>query len=190
MPSPQKPERVRSGSSTNFLDFSKRNTDLSGAIPRQGPAARQGPPRGQVTTMRTASRCVETDRLLAWLAEVLKTSEAVHVDLTIADEPFGRLSAQIMSEATREFEALDGSLKKVVAKQIDKLAERPELGEPLGKRMGIDLSGYRKIYFGKKGYRIVYEIQRHKLVILIIGIGKRERAEMYREVAQRLRRSD
>ncbi len=95
---------------------------------------------------------------------------------------------EFLSEAAREFEALDGSLKKVTEKQIDKLAERPELGEPLGKRMGIDLTGYRKIYFGKRGYRIVYEIQRQKLVILIIGIGKRERAEIYREVAQRLRR--
>lgn len=97
---------------------------------------------------------------------------------------------EFLPEAAREFDALDGSLKKLAAQQIDKLTERPELGEPLGKRMGIDLSGYRKMYFGKKGYRIVYEIQRQRLVILIIGIGKRERAEIYRAVAQRLRRSD
>lgn len=97
---------------------------------------------------------------------------------------------KFLPEVAREFEALDGSLKKLAAKQIDKLAEKPELGEPLGKRMGIDLTGYRKIYFGKRGYRIVYEIQRQKLVILIIGIGKRERAEIYREVAQRLNRLD
>lgn len=97
---------------------------------------------------------------------------------------------KFLPEAAREFEALDGPLKTLAAKQIDKLAEKPELGEPLGKRMGIDLTGYRKIYFGKRGYRIVYEIQRQKLVILIIGIGKRERAEIYREVAQRLNRLD
>jgi mRNA interferase RelE/StbE len=96
---------------------------------------------------------------------------------------------EFLPEAAREFEALDGSLKKIAAKQMDKLAEKPEQGEPLGKRMGIDLSGYRKIYFGKRGYRIVYEIQRQKLVVLIIGIGKRERAEIYREVARRLRQS-
>ncbi len=95
---------------------------------------------------------------------------------------------EFLPEAAREFEALDGSLKRVVAKQIDKLAERPELGEPLGKRMGIDLTGYRKTYFGKKGYRIVYEILRDRLVVLIIGIGKRERAEIYQEVARRLGR--
>ena len=56
--------------------------------------------------------------------------------------------------------------------------------------MGIDLTGYRKMYFGKKAYRIVYEIQRQKLLILIIGIGKRERAEIYKEVARRLGRLD
>ncbi len=97
---------------------------------------------------------------------------------------------EFLYEAAEEFEALDGSLKKIAAKQIDKLAERPELGEPLGRRMGIDLTGYRKMYFGKKAYRIVYEIQRQKLLILIIGIGKRERAEIYKEVARRLGRLD
>ena len=55
--------------------------------------------------------------------------------------------------------------------------------------MGIDLTGYRKMHFGKKGYRIVYEIQRQRVVILLIGIGKRERAEIYREIARRLRQS-
>jgi mRNA interferase RelE/StbE len=95
---------------------------------------------------------------------------------------------EFLPEAAREFEALDGSLKKIVARQIEKLAERPDLGAPLGSRLGIDLTGYRKIYFGKKGYRIVYEILRERLVVLIIGIGKRERAEIYREVARRLKR--
>ena len=56
--------------------------------------------------------------------------------------------------------------------------------------MGIDLTGYRKIYFGKKAYRIVYEIQRKRLVVLVIGIGKREREEIYREVARRLKRPE
>jgi mRNA interferase RelE/StbE len=93
-----------------------------------------------------------------------------------------------LPDAAREFDALDGSLKKLAAKQIDKLTERPELGETLGKRMGIDLTGYRKIYFGKKGFRIVYEIRHQRLVVLIIGIGRREREEIYREIARRMRR--
>jgi len=95
---------------------------------------------------------------------------------------------EFLPQAAREFEGLDGSLKRIAAKQIEKLSEKPELGVHLGKRLGIDLTGYRKIYFGKRGYRIVYEIVREKLVVLVIGIGKRERAEIYREVAERLKR--
>ena len=83
---------------------------------------------------------------------------------------------EFLPEAAQEFEALDGALKKS--------------GEPLGNRMGTDLTGYRKMYFGRKAYRIVYEIQRQKVVVLIIGIGKRERAEIYKEVARRLQSSD
>ena len=94
---------------------------------------------------------------------------------------------EFLPEAAREFEALDGSLKRIAAKQIEKIAEKPELGAPLGNRLGIDLSGYRKRYFGRKGYRIVYEIQRGKLVVLIVGIGRRDKAEIYKEVARRLR---
>ncbi len=82
---------------------------------------------------------------------------------------------------------MDGSLKRIAAKQIEKISERPELGEPLGNRLGIDLSGYRKLYFGRKGYRIVYEIKRGRLVVLIIGIGRRDKAEIYKEVARRLK---
>jgi mRNA interferase RelE/StbE len=94
---------------------------------------------------------------------------------------------EFLPEAVQEFEALDGSLKKLAARQIEKLQERPELGKSLGNKMGIDLTGYRKVYFGKKSYRIVYEIQQQRLVVLIIGVGKRARAEVYREVARRLR---
>jgi mRNA interferase RelE/StbE len=95
---------------------------------------------------------------------------------------------EFLPEAAREFDTLDGSLKKIAATQIDTRAEKPELGESLGKKMGVDLTGYRKVYFGRKSYRIVYEIQGHRLVVLIIGIGKRERAEIYKEVARRVSR--
>ncbi|MBI3030575.1 MAG: type II toxin-antitoxin system RelE/ParE family toxin [Candidatus Rokubacteria bacterium] len=108
----------------------------------------------------------------------------------VSEDQAWAVRSSSLPEAAREFEAVNGPLKKIAAKQIDKLAERPGLGEPLGKRMGIDLTGYRTIYFGKKGYRIVYEIQRQKLVVPLIGIGKRERAEIYKEVARRLKRSD
>ncbi|MBI2889620.1 MAG: type II toxin-antitoxin system RelE/ParE family toxin [Nitrospirae bacterium] len=93
---------------------------------------------------------------------------------------------EFLPAAAREFEALDGSLKRIAAKQVEKLTKNPWAGDPLGNRMGIDLTGYRKIYFAKKAYRIVYEVLKDRVVVLIIGIGKRERAEIYRDVARRL----
>ena len=93
---------------------------------------------------------------------------------------------EFVPEAAREFEDLDGSVRRLAARQIDKIAENPELGALLGNRLGIDLTGYRKVYFGKKTWRIVYEIQKGRVVVLILGIGRRERAEIYREVVRRL----
>jgi len=62
---------------------------------------------------------------------------------------------EFLPEAAEDFDRLDGSLKKLAAKQIDKIRENPELGEPLGKRLDVDLSGYRKVYFSKKRFRIL-----------------------------------
>lgn len=95
---------------------------------------------------------------------------------------------EFLPQAKQEFDSLDGSLKKLASKQIEKLSGNPLAGEPLGNRLGLDLTGYRKIYFAKKSYRIVYAVREKEIVVLIIGIGKRERAEIYREVAHRLGR--
>lgn len=38
----------------------------------------------------------ETDRLLSWLSEVLKGSEAVDVDIVVVDEPHSGSSLQII----------------------------------------------------------------------------------------------
>lgn len=92
---------------------------------------------------------------------------------------------EFLPDAKDDFDRLDGSLKKLAAKQIDKIRENPELGEPLGKRQDINLSGFRKLYFSKKQYRIVYEIQENIITVLIVGIGKREKLEIYHMVAQR-----
>jgi mRNA interferase RelE/StbE len=93
---------------------------------------------------------------------------------------------EFLPEAAEEFDSLDGSLKKLAAKQIDKIKENPDLGEPLGKRLNIDLSGYRKVYFSKKQYRIVYEVQKNTITVLIVGIGRREKLEVYQMVAKRI----
>jgi mRNA interferase RelE/StbE len=95
---------------------------------------------------------------------------------------------EFIPDAEKDFEALDGSVKKEVAKKIDSLGKNPFLGKPLGNKFGTDLTGFYKLYVAKKKYRIVYRlIGEHIEVVEIVGIGKRDKEEVYRLVARRLK---
>jgi mRNA interferase RelE/StbE len=94
---------------------------------------------------------------------------------------------RFVAGAVADLKALDPSLQKLAWKQTKKVAEAPELGKPLGKKMGHDLSGFRTIRFYRQVYRIVYEILEAEGVVKIWGIGKRESEEIYRAIARRRR---
>ncbi len=88
--------------------------------------------------------------------------------------------------ARKEFDKLDGSVRKVVLKQLLKLQKNPSLGEKLGDKAGLDLTGYRKMYAYKKRIRIVYRIHEGKLLIFIIAVGKREDMRVYQNAFERI----
>ncbi len=92
-------------------------------------------------------------------------------------------------DAEKDFEGIDGSVRKEVGKKIDSLSENPFLGKPLGNKFGADLSGFYKLYVARKKYRIVYRlIGEHIEVIEIVGIGKRDKGAVYKIVAKRMKR--
>lgn len=96
---------------------------------------------------------------------------------------------ELIPEAGDDFNNLDGGVRKQIAKKIDALAENPFLGNPLGNKHGIDLTGFYKLYAVKKKYRIVYHLVGDSLEIVeIIAIGKRDKEEVYRLAAKRLKR--
>ncbi len=93
---------------------------------------------------------------------------------------------EFIPEAEKDFAKLDNSIKKQVAKKIDKLSQNPYFGEPLGNKMGINLTGFYKIYVLNKKYRIVYRIIEDIVEIVEIwGIGKRDKAEIYNLLMKR-----
>jgi len=95
---------------------------------------------------------------------------------------------EFIPEAEKDFAGLDGSMKRDISRRIDDLAENPYLGKPLGNKFGVNLTGFYKLYAGKKKYRIVYRLLSKGIEIIeIIGIGKREKEEIYRLVAGRLK---
>ena len=89
-------------------------------------------------------------------------------------------------DALKEFCELDGSVKKLVKKQLDKLKTSPLLGEELGNKNGYDLTGYRKMYACKKQVRIVYSVVENVLLVNIIAIGKRADLEVYETASHRV----
>ena len=96
---------------------------------------------------------------------------------------------EFLPKAEKDFAGLDSSVKKDIARKIDDLAENPYLGKPLGNKFGANLTGFCKRYVGKKKYPIVYRLLASESEIIeIIGIGKRENDEIYRLIANRLKR--
>lgn len=88
--------------------------------------------------------------------------------------------------AQKEFLELDKGVMGKVVKQIEKIASHPELGEKLGNKNGIDLSGFRKMYAEKKKIRIVYEVIEDEILIHILAIGKRDDMAVYKTALARL----
>ena len=95
---------------------------------------------------------------------------------------------ELISEAKIDYKKLDGSIKKLVNKKLVELSEKPLLGEQLGNKHNIDLTGFYKLYVAKKSIRIVYRLitPTQIEIIEIWGIGKRDKGEIYRIIGNRL----
>ena len=91
---------------------------------------------------------------------------------------------ELIPEAQADFNSLDGSVKKLVLKQLIKLEQDTKYGDPLGNKAGINLEGYFKLYADKKRIRIIYEVMDD--IIKIIAIDKREDIEVYHIALKRI----
>lgn len=90
--------------------------------------------------------------------------------------------------AQGDYDSLDGAIKKQAKPQLRKLKVSPELGQRLGKKMGLDLTGYRCLHFYGNKYRIFYKLDEERRRVIVAGIGRRERAQIYELVTRRLGR--
>ena len=84
--------------------------------------------------------------------------------------------------ALKEWQKLDNSVKDQFKKHLEKRLSNPRV--PSAKLHG-DLDNFYKIKLRTLGYRLVYEVIDHKLVILVIAIGKRNREEVYKKASTR-----
>jgi len=98
---------------------------------------------------------------------------------------------EFIPEAGKDYRNLDGSTKKIINKKIDSLGGNPFLGEKLGNKFNLDLTGFYKLYAAKKKIRIVYRLitPLQIEIIEIWGIGKRDKGEIYRIIGERIRKN-
>ncbi|MCK4906726.1 MAG: type II toxin-antitoxin system RelE/ParE family toxin [Spirochaetes bacterium] len=96
---------------------------------------------------------------------------------------------EFIQEALNDFTKLDGRLKKKASLKINSLSENPLLGNELGNKFNNDLSGFYKLYFDNKRYRIVYRILSDSIEIVEIwGIDKRDKEKIYKIVNKRIKK--
>jgi mRNA interferase RelE/StbE len=88
-------------------------------------------------------------------------------------------------DAKKELVKLNNSVQILFTKTLKKILKSPELGQDLGNKNNIDLTGLKKMYFDNKRYRVVYEIIEKEVIIHIIAIGKRDKMEVYEKAGER-----
>ncbi len=88
---------------------------------------------------------------------------------------------EFLEDALAEWHRLDGSIRAIFKKKLKERLEEPRL--PSAK-----LSGHPdryKIKLRSIGYRLVYEVQDRRLVVLVVAIGKRDKNAVYRSAETR-----
>ena len=86
-----------------------------------------------------------------------------------------------LDEALKEWRRLDNTIREQLKKKLMEVLENPRI--PSAKLSGH--SDRYKIKLRSVGYRLVYEVRDHELIVLVIAISKRERSEIYKAAAKR-----
>ncbi len=84
--------------------------------------------------------------------------------------------------ALKEWQKLDNSVRSQFKKQLEKRIQNPRIASA---KLHGDLDNFYKIKLAALGYRLVYEVIDHRLVILIIAIGKRNQSVVYKDASKR-----
>ena len=86
-----------------------------------------------------------------------------------------------LDEALKEWHKLDASVREQFKAKLSERLENPCV--PSAKLSG---HGNRyKIKLRSVGYRLVYEVRDHQLIVVVVAVGKRERNAVYKAAAKR-----
>ncbi|MGX2951356.1 type II toxin-antitoxin system RelE family toxin [Ursidibacter sp. B-7004-1] len=86
------------------------------------------------------------------------------------------------TQALKEWQKLDHSIREQFKKKLAKVLENPKI--PANKLREIP-NGY-KIKLRSAGYRLIYQVENNEVKVIVLTIGKRERLEAYNTAKSRL----
>ena len=86
---------------------------------------------------------------------------------------------RVTDEAMKDFNRIEGSIRKQVLAGILKVSEAPlpspnGYGKPLGNKSGNNLTGFFKIKYRGIGIRVVYTLVVDKMIMNIVVISQRD----------------
>lgn len=85
-------------------------------------------------------------------------------------------------QAKKEWDKLDATVRKQFA---SKLRERLTTPRVEAARLSGMADCY-KIKLRRAGYRLVYQVRDHELVVSVVAVGKRERNFVYKQAVKRI----
>lgn len=89
-----------------------------------------------------------------------------------------------VKEAHDEWNNLNEIIREQFKGKLKELVLNPDIPS---KRLHSPLNGYYKIVLRRAGYRLVYEIVRSRVILLVWTVGKREDSEVYSTAQKRLK---
>ena len=87
-----------------------------------------------------------------------------------------KYTVKYTKEAKKRIDKLDSSIKKIIQKAIESLAQDPYRGKPLS----YELAGLYSLR--TSDYRIIYKVKEKQLIIIVITIGHRR--EIYKKLKE------
>ncbi len=88
-----------------------------------------------------------------------------------------------LPQALSEWKKLDSTIQQQFKEKLRERLENPEV--PKDKLHG-DLASCYKIKLRQVGYRLVYQVNRNEVSILVITVGRRDDSKVYRMAKKRL----
>ncbi|WP_157015670.1 type II toxin-antitoxin system RelE family toxin [Mesorhizobium xinjiangense] len=92
-----------------------------------------------------------------------------------------KYEVEFLTTALKEWKALDANTREQFRKKLKERRNQPRV--PSAKLHGAH--DRYKIKLRSAGYRLVYEVQDQRVVIIVIAVGKRDRLAVYRAAARR-----